>query len=115
EPLGGRLGAAARGAGEPQARELEEVAAVEDHAVIHGSASVVTCEAVHDDRVLAVRPVLALAMTADAPAHLERRILIDDRHRLDRPVALLAGEPRPDVALVVELDVLGQGVDRDPG
>src|SRR6516225_1137423 len=76
---------------------------------------VMACESVHDGGILAVGGVLLLPVTADAPPHLERRILVHHRHLLDRAVALLAADPAQHVALVVELDVLRQVVDRHPG
>src|SRR5467141_2862121 len=76
--------------------------------------SMVTRQAVRDGRVLAVAAVLTLAVAADAPTHLERRVLVDHGHLLDRAVTLLARDPRAHVALVVELDVLGQRVHRYP-
>src|ERR1043166_9568304 len=61
-----------------------------------------------------VRVVEVLAVAADAPAHLERAVLVDAVHRLHRAVALLAGDTRAHVALVVELHVVGEVVDLDP-
>src|SRR5712691_6419860 len=78
-------------------------------------ASVVARQAVRDGGVLALRRVLPLAVAGDAPAHLERRVLVDHRHLLDRAVTLLARDAGTHVALVVEFDVLGEHVDRDPG
>src|SRR5580765_6857082 len=68
--------------------------------------SVMTDQAVHRRRVLRVGEVLPVA--AHAPAHLERAVLVDAVHVLDRTVALLAGEARAHVTLVVELHVVGQ-------
>src|SRR5262249_37492431 len=73
---------------------------------------VVTDDAIHRGRVLRVVHVLPVA--GDAPAHLERRILVHDLHGLDRPVTVLALDPGPDVPLVVELDVRRELVDLDP-
>src|SRR5262245_12351409 len=50
-----------------------------------GRPLVVTDHAIHRGRVL--RIVHVLAMAVEAPAHLERRVLVHDRHRLDRAVA----------------------------
>src|SRR5260221_7595218 len=61
-----------------------------------------------------VRIVEVLAVAADAPAHLERAVLVDAVHRLHRAVALLAGDARAHVALVIQLHVVGQIVDLDP-
>src|SRR5580765_8946365 len=58
--------------------------------------------------------VEVLAVTRDAPAHLERAVLVDDVHRLHGPVAILALEAGEHVALVVELHVVGQVVHLDP-
>src|SRR5215831_4885882 len=74
--------------------------------------SVVTGDAVHRRRVVGVVEVLAVA--ADAPAHLERAVLVHVIHLLHRAVALLARESRAHVALVVELHVVRQVVDHDP-
>src|SRR5437773_2424476 len=74
--------------------------------------SVVANHAVHgrrEHRVVELFPV-----TAQAPAHLERRVLIHHRHVLDRAMAGLAFDARLDVALVIELDVVGEPVDFDP-
>src|SRR5262245_2295274 len=74
--------------------------------------SVVADQAVHGRRE--VRIVEILPVAAHAPAHLERAVLVDAVHLLHRAVALLTGEPRTHVALVVELHVVGQVVDLDP-
>src|SRR5690242_10355027 len=74
--------------------------------------SVVTHQAVHRRRVIGVVEVLPVA--GDAPAHLERAVLVDAVHRLHRAVALLALEAGLDVTLVVELHVVGQPVHLDP-
>ena len=47
--------------------------------------------------------------------HLERRILVDDVHRLDRAVTGLALDLGLHVTLVVELHEIGEAVDLDPG
>src|SRR5439155_1734579 len=64
---------------------------------------VVTGDAVHGGRVL--RVVEMLPVTAHAPAHLERRILVHLLHGLHRAVAFRALDPLLHVALVVELHV----------
>src|SRR5436190_23612554 len=74
--------------------------------------SVVAHQAVHRRWECWVREVLPVA--AHAPAHLERAELVDAVHVLHRAVALLAGEARAHVTLVVELHVVGQVVDLDP-
>src|SRR5262245_58490520 len=72
----------------------------------------VTDHAVHAGRE--VRIVEVLAVTGDAPAHAQRRILVHDRHGLHRAVAVLAADPGLHVALVVELHVRRQRVHLDP-
>ena len=73
-------------------------------------------------RVLKIRVDLAKnvsrrglsAMALDAPAHRERRVLIDPIHSLHRPVTGLAGDAFSDVALVREVDVIGKLVHANP-
>ena len=60
------------------------------------------------------RIVELLPMTAHAPTHLEGRVLIHRGHLLHRTVAALTFDPGPDVALVIELDVVREPVDLDP-
>src|SRR5262252_8888798 len=74
--------------------------------------SVVAHQAVHRRRVVGVVEVLPVA--AHAPAHLERAVLVDAIHLLHRAVALLAGESRAHVTLVVELHVVREVVHLDP-
>src|SRR5215470_13137603 len=84
-----------------------------DSLMLARSRSVMADQAVHRRRPRGIVEVLAVA--AHAPAHLERRILVDDLHLLDRTVALLTGEARLHVTFVVELHVVGQAIDLDPG
>src|SRR5262245_208104 len=74
--------------------------------------SVVTHQAVHRRRE--VRVVQVLPVTAHAPAHLERAVLVDVLHLLHRAMAFLAGEAGAHVTLVIELHVVGQVVDLHP-
>src|SRR5258706_15564977 len=63
---------------------------------------VVTDQAIHAGWMRWVVEVLAMA--AHAPSHLQRRILVEDAHRLHWTMAALALDAGLDVALVVELD-----------
>src|SRR5262245_50979654 len=73
---------------------------------------VVADHAIHAGRMLGVIEVLPV--TAHAPTHLQRGILVNDRHLLHRPMAGLAGDSGFHVSLVVELHVVGQPIDLDP-
>src|SRR5438046_3185943 len=73
---------------------------------------VMTRQAIHRRRVLGV--VEPLAMTLEAPSHLERRVLIHHVHLLNRAMAGLALDAGANVALVIELHVVRQPVDLDP-
>src|SRR5579872_7348113 len=53
-------------------------------------------------------------VTAHAPAHVERRVLVDAIHLLYLPVTRLAGDAGVDVTHVREVHVLGQLVNADP-
>src|SRR5687768_13459111 len=64
-------------------------------------------------RAVVARPVLDV--TVDAPAHVERGVLVDLIHVLHRSVAALAGDAGVDVAHVRELDVVRHLVDALPG
>ena len=57
---------------------------------------------------------VAVHVTADAPAHVEARELVDAIHVLDLPVTRLAGHAGVDVARVREVHVLGKLVDAHP-
>src|SRR5260370_15846490 len=54
------------------------------------------------------------AMAVDAPAHRERRHLLDAIHRLDRTVASPAVDPREHVLAVVEVNEVGKVVHLHP-
>src|SRR5262245_50619528 len=69
----------------------------------------VTVDAGGELRVVHVRLV-----AGNAPAHLQRRILVHPVHLLDRAVAGLALEARPHVPLVVEIGVIRQAVHAHP-
>ena len=53
-------------------------------------------------------------MAVEAPLHLERVLLLHQRHLVDAPVAGLAAHPLLHVDAVVEVDEVGQVVDADP-
>ena len=58
--------------------------------------------------------VLRLAVTVDAPAHVERVLRLHHVHRVDLAMTLAAVEPELEVWLVTELNVVGQVVNLDP-
>src|SRR6185437_13684922 len=58
---------------------------------------------------------VAVDVTAHAPAHVQRGVLIDPIHLLDLAMAGLAGHAGIDVARVREVDVFGKLVNPDPG
>src|SRR5215467_14863078 len=57
---------------------------------------------------------VAVHMAADAPAHVEARVLIDARHVLDLAMACLTRDAGVHVPHVREVDVLGKLVDAHP-
>src|SRR5438067_378158 len=71
-------------------------------------------QAIHAGRGGVLRLLVVLPVAGDAPPHLERRILIDDRHLLHRTVAGLTGDARQHVTLVIELHVVRQPIDVHP-
>src|SRR5262245_17583517 len=58
--------------------------------------------------------LVAVHVTVHAPPHVQRGILLDDGHVLDRAVTRLAGDPGVDVPHMWESDVVGQLVDANP-
>src|SRR4029079_3593838 len=60
------------------------------------------------------RDVRLGAVAAEAPAHRQRRRLLDAVHLFDRAVAALAGDARDDVLAVIEVDEVRQVVDLRP-
>ena len=74
--------------------------------MLSSSASIVTHQAVLA-RLMGI-------MTGHAPTHLERRHLFHALHALDLAVTGLAGDPGPDMALVIKSGESGQGVHANP-
>ena len=55
-----------------------------------------------------------IAVAGEAPAHMERRRFPGQRHVANRPMTLGAADALGNVDAVVEIDVIGQGVDCGP-
>jgi len=53
-------------------------------------------------------------MTIEAPLHLQRSVLIHQRHAVNRPVASVAADTLVDMNAVVEINVVGQLVHASP-
>ena len=78
--------------------------------------------AIHSDRIRAARRlvahiehliaraqvVLRSAVAAEAPLHLQRFLLIHQRHRVDRAVAGVAADALGDVDAVIEINEVGK-------
>src|SRR5579863_538999 len=58
--------------------------------------------------------VLRSAMASEAPLHLQRFLLIHQRHRVDRAVAGIAADAFGDVNAVIEINEIGKLVDARP-
>jgi hypothetical protein len=65
---------------------------------------------------LIARPEIfpGIAMTAEAPLHLQRFLLIHQRHLVDRAVASVAADSLGDMNTVIEVDEVGKLVDPRP-
>src|SRR5262249_54266291 len=57
---------------------------------------------------------LRVAVAVHAPGHVEGRVLRDERHPIDPPVAGLTADALGDMDRVIEVDEVGQVVDLDP-
>src|ERR1051326_8931592 len=58
--------------------------------------------------------LLRIAMTVDAPFHLQRLLLPHERHAIHRPMAGRAPDPFVNVNAVVEVEEIGQVVHARP-
>src|SRR5256885_14418587 len=67
-----------------------------------------------EDRVAWPDVALGVAMTVEAPLHLQRLFLHHERHPIDLPMARRAADPLVHVNAVVEVDEVGQIVDARP-
>ena len=73
------------------------------------------CFPIHiENLVFGTKIRLRIAMAIQAPTHIQRRSLENERHLVDGTVTRGAADALVDVNAVIEVDVIGQAVDLDP-